>query len=203
MPFRFKAKYGLLTYAQCGDLSAEAVGLYLSTLGAECIIGREDHADGGIHLHVFFMFEEPFQSRNERIFDVDGRHPNIVKGYGTPWGGFDYAIKEGDVVWGGLGRPAEPGQSKEEKEAAKVEKLRCAQSKEEFFEICWEVYGSGFLKIFNGLRAYAEWHFRPTLEPYQHPSGIRFNVEGIVDVNHGATLESWYDVNVRNFTGSG
>ena len=108
MPFRFAAKYGLLTYSALGtdsnsvaDLGAKIV-IMLGDLGAECIVGRESHLDGGLHLHAFFMFGRKFESRNVRIFDVDGHHPNIVRGYKDARAGCAYAIKEGDVVGGGL-----------------------------------------------------------------------------------------------------
>lgn len=104
MPFRFAAKYGLLTYSQCGDLDPFRVVDHLAGLGAECIIGRELHADGGTHLHAFFMFDRKFQSRNARIFDVDSCHPNIRRGYKTPESMYDYATKDGDIVAGGLER---------------------------------------------------------------------------------------------------
>lgn len=47
MPFRFAARFALLTYAQCGDLDPFAVNDHLGSLGAECIVGRENHGDGG------------------------------------------------------------------------------------------------------------------------------------------------------------
>lgn len=107
MPFRFAAKYGLLTYSQCGDLDGFAVSDRLSELGAECIVAEEDHQDGGRHIHVFFMFESEFRTKNERVFDVDGYHPNIVRGRRTPEKGWDYATKDGDIIAGGLARPQE------------------------------------------------------------------------------------------------
>lgn len=107
MTFRFAAKYGLLTYAQSEGLDPFRVSDHLSSLGAECIVGREDHAAGGTHLHAFFMFSRKFQSRNTRIFDVDGHHPNILGGRKTPDQMFDYATKDGDIVAGGLERPSE------------------------------------------------------------------------------------------------
>ena len=62
MTFRFAAQYGLLTYAQSGELDPFRVVDHLGNLGAECIIGRESHSDGGLHLHAFFMFERKFES---------------------------------------------------------------------------------------------------------------------------------------------
>jgi len=107
MTFRFQAKYGLLTYAQSEGLDPWRVNDLLSNLGAECIIGKEDHADGGSHLHAFFMFDRKFQSRNARIFDIDGHHPNILRGSKTPGQMYDYATKDGDIVAGGLERPGD------------------------------------------------------------------------------------------------
>uniref|UniRef100_A0A8A4XBY0 Replication-associated protein n=1 Tax=Pavo cristatus Genomoviridae sp. TaxID=2814970 RepID=A0A8A4XBY0_9VIRU len=107
MTFRFAAKYGLLTYAQSDGLDPWKVNDLLSNLGAECIVAKEDHADGGTHLHAFFMFSRKFQSRNPRIFDCDGHHPNILRGSKTPGQMYDYATKDGDVVAGGLARPGD------------------------------------------------------------------------------------------------
>lgn len=107
MTFRFAAKYGLLTYSQSEGLDPFRIVDTLAELGAECIVGKELHSDGGTHYHAFFMFARKFQSRNPRIFDVDGRHPNILRGRKTPEQMFDYATKDGDVVAGGLERPSD------------------------------------------------------------------------------------------------
>ena len=107
--FRFQARYALLTYAQCGDLDPFAVVNHLAELGAECIIGRENHSDGGLHLHAFVDFGRKYRTRNTRAFDVEGCHPNVSPSRGTPEEGYDYAIKDGDVVAGGLERPAGSG----------------------------------------------------------------------------------------------
>ncbi|UJO02129.1 Rep [Bat associated gemykibivirus 1] len=96
MSFKFQARYVLLTYAQCGDLDPWVVSDHLSSLGAECIIGRENHSDGGIHLHAFVDFGKRFSTRNVQKFDVGGCHPNIEPSKGRPWAGYDYAIKDGD-----------------------------------------------------------------------------------------------------------
>nr|QWY79444.1 MAG: replication-associated protein [Cressdnaviricota sp.] len=103
------SRYLLLTYAQSNGLDEWDVSNHLSTLGAECIIAREDHADGGTHLHCFVDFNRKFRSRNIRIFDVGGFHPNVSPSRGTPEKGYDYAIKDGEVVAGGLARPAPRG----------------------------------------------------------------------------------------------
>jgi len=107
MTFRFAAKYGLLTYAQSDGLDPFRIVEHLSNLGAECIVGRELHDDGGTHYHAFFMFDRKFQSRNPRVFDIDSYHPNILRGRKTPRAMYDYACKDGDICGGGLEPPDE------------------------------------------------------------------------------------------------
>lgn len=50
---------------------------HISTLGGECIVAREDHADGGTHLHVFCDFGRKFRSRKADVFDVDDHHQTL------------------------------------------------------------------------------------------------------------------------------
>lgn len=111
MTFRFQAKYGLLTYAQSDGLDPHRIVQLLGDLGAECIVGKERHADGGTHYHAFFMFDRKFSTRNARVFDIDSYHPNILGGRKTPEQMYDYATKDGDVVAGGLERPTRPQSS--------------------------------------------------------------------------------------------
>ncbi|QCW23670.1 MAG: replication-associated protein [Genomoviridae sp.] len=144
---RFEFRYALFTYSQCGDLEPEAVGLMLSDLGAECIIGREDHADGGIHLHAFAEFQPRLRKRGHVWADVKGFHPNIQPVTKTPWMTYDYAIKDGDVVWGGLERPPMTKKATHEaKEGSKAEAwldLVNAESSEIFWrrKRCLVLYG--------------------------------------------------------------
>jgi hypothetical protein len=39
---------------------------------------EEHHQDGGRHWHAIVVFDVPYRGRDERAFDVDGIHPNIV-----------------------------------------------------------------------------------------------------------------------------
>lgn len=174
--FRFKGKYGLLTYAQCGDLDPVEVCNHLGELGAECIIGREEHDDGGIHLHCFFMFESQFETRDARCFDVGGRHPNVVKGYGTPEKGYDYAIKDGDVCAGGLERPGRKGLPEA---GAKWAEIILAETREDFFETVARLDPRSLCVNFNSLKCYADWKYRTEREPYSTPRGISIEIGGV------------------------
>lgn len=155
MTFRLAAKYGLLTFPQSPELDPFRIVDVLAELGAECIVGKELHANGGTHYHAFFMFDRKFQSRNPRIFDVDGHHPNILRGRKTPEQMFDYATKDGDVVAGGLQRPDEQVPAK----ANPDDFWRCvfdAETREETFRVAQESSVSLLGRYFFQVRAIAE-----------------------------------------------
>lgn len=168
------SKYVLLTYAQCGDLDEWNVSNHLSALEAECIVAREVHPKtGGVHLHVFVDFGRKFRSRSPKIFDVDGRHPNVVPSRGTPEKGYDYAIKDGDVVAGGLERPRpRGGMSVGAERVSNVAHL--CETSTEFLELFDEMDRPTLFKSFVGIRAYADWRFALEPEPYRSPNGLEF-----------------------------
>lgn len=187
MPFRCQSRYVLLTYSQCGDLDPFAVVALLSSLGAECIVGREEHADEGIHLHAFVDFGKRPDIRNERFADVEGRHPNVQPFGRTPEKGYDYAIKDGDVVAGGLARP----DGVQVSETSTVWSRIClAESPGEFWELVRELAPRALLTNFTSLRAYAEWNFRPERSPYSTPAGVSFDLSGVPE------LDEWVHTNL-------
>ncbi|AMD08882.1 replication associated protein [Human gemycircularvirus GeTz1] len=153
--FKFQSRYVLLTYPQCGDLDPWAVSDHLSSPRAECIVGREVHRDGGIHLHCFADFGKRFSSRNTKIFDVGGHHPNTSPSKGRPGVGYDYAIKDGDVVAEGLGRPGGDGdQEKLPTNAERWAEIVAAESAEEFLEYYWRrLDPSAMVRSFTQCRA--------------------------------------------------
>jgi len=165
------SKYVLLTYAQCGDLDEWAVNDHLSSLGAECIIARELHpTTGGVHLHVFVDFGRKFRSRRVDILDVEGRHPNVSPSKGTPEKGYDYAIKDGDVVAGGLARPrgGRPGTL-----SGLTAIAHLCETQDEFLDIYGEVDTRGLIKNFANVRSYAKWRYAGTLPKYESPASFR------------------------------
>lgn len=167
------SKYVLLTFAQCGNLDEWAVSNHLSALGAECIVAREVHPQtGGVHLHVFAQHEVKFRSRCPRFFDVEGRHPNVSPSRGTPEKGYDYAIKDGDVVAGGLERPRPRGGMSIGADNV-VHLAHLCESGEEFLELCDEVGRGDLIKNFTNKVAYARWRYGSLLPEYDAPPGIR------------------------------
>lgn len=178
MPFHCNARYFLITYPQCGDLSEWAVLDCFSGLGAECIIARELHQDLGLHLHVFADFGLKFRSRKTDIFDVDGRHPNIEPSRGTPEKGYDYAIKDGDIVAGGLERPSRAtGSGKTYDIWSQIEG---AVDRDEFWALCAELDPKSMCCSFGQLQKFADWRFAEKPPVYEHPGGFEL-VGGDVD----------------------
>lgn len=195
--FRFQARYALITYAQCGELDAFAVSDHFSELGAECIIGRELHADNGTHLHAFVDFGQKYRSRNTRVFDVAGCHPNIEQSRGQPWVGYDYAIKDGDIVAGGLERPSEPGGARLPSSHDKWIEITSAETADEFWKLLGELDPCAMVRSFTQCRAYAEHRYRVSRDPYCTPSGITIDTSGMDE------LSSWVTENLRGYTPGG
>lgn len=80
--FRVQTRYVLLTYAQCGDLDEWRVHDVITSFPAECLIARETHADGGIHLHAFVDFGRRVDIRDPRLLSINTPRP------------FDLALQE-------------------------------------------------------------------------------------------------------------
>lgn len=192
--FFVNSKYVLLTYAQCGDLDPWAVVDHLSELRAECIIAREVHpTTGGFHLHCFVHFNRKFRSRNVRIFDVCGRHPNVEPSRGTPEKGYDYAIKDGEVVAGGLERPEPRGGLNVG--AHKVSNVaHLCEDATEFLELFDEMDRGNLIKSFQSVRAYSKWRYRPSPDEYVSPTNVVFR---------GGDLDGRDDWLVQSGIGSG
>lgn len=177
--FRCNARYFLITYAQCGELDGFAVMDLFSSLGAECLVARERHADEGIHLHAFVDFSTKFRGRGHQIFDVDGRHPNIETVGRTPWKAFDYVIKDGDVICGGAERPVESSSSGSTTHDKWVE-ISSATTRDEFWELVFRLDPKAGCCNHSSLAKYADWRFRVDPPVYEHPGGITF-VHGATD----------------------
>ncbi|QCS37584.1 replication-associated protein [Tortoise genomovirus 19] len=172
--FDYHFRYALITYSQCGDLSPELVGGRFQELGAKLVIGREAHADGGIHLHCFVDFGRKRRFRRVTCFDVEGRHPNIVQSKGTPDKGYDYAIKDGDIVWETLERPS-PSRSGDTKTAAKWAEITSASDRESFWDLVHQLDPKSAATHFSTLQKYCDWKFAPKPPVYESPGNISFH----------------------------
>lgn len=181
MSFYFCGRYGLFTYAQCSDLDHWSVLDLFSSLGAECIIGRELHEDGGTHLHVFADFGRRFRSRSSKIFDCEGRHPNVSASRGKPDEGWDYAVKDGDVIAGGLERP--DGVTRRSGDSASDQKwgeIAGAENRDEFWRLVHELDPKSLVIHFPAISKFCDWKFSPRPVEYVHPVDIEF-IGGEID----------------------
>lgn len=171
--YAFDHRYALLTYSQCGTLDPWAVADHLHMLRAECIIGREEHADGGTHLHAFIDFGRRFRSRRTDVFDVGGIHPNIAPSYGTPEGGWDYAIKDGDVVAGGMPRPSGVGTFEDRSE---WNEIKDAETDGDFRECALRLDPRTFIASFGNMEKFAKWRYAKVARKYEDPAGVEFEL---------------------------
>lgn len=96
MPFKFDAQVAFLTYPQ-SDLDFDELvnGLKLVADIEWARVCRERHDDGNYHNHVVCKFVRRVQSRNERVFDILGRHPNIQPVRSIKRA-LDYVTKDGE-----------------------------------------------------------------------------------------------------------
>lgn len=170
--FDLHCRYALLTYAQSGDLSGEAVGARLREMGFECVIGRENHADGGIHLHCFVDFGRKRRFRKVDVFDVLGRHPNISPSKGTPEKGYEYATKDGDIVFQSLDKPEV--RSGAGKTVAVWTTITNACNREEFWSLVHELDPKSAACNHTQLQKYCDWKFSVEPPKYESPGGITF-----------------------------
>jgi len=169
------SRYVLLTYSQCGNLDPFGVMDHLSGLAGECIIGREYHEDGGIHLHVFCDFGRRFRSRRVDVFDVGGHHPNVVPSYGTPEKGYDYACKDGEVVCGGLGRPTVPTRGNLDGESDSLwTRITEATTRDEFWELVHQYDPKAAVTSFPAIQKYCDWKFQYHPPDYESPSNATY-----------------------------
>lgn len=196
--FTFHSRYGLITYAQCDGLDPSDVCNHFTSLGAECIIAREDHADGGTHLHVFADFERKRRFRRADIFDVRGYHPNIEPSRGNPGCGWDYATKDGDIVAGGLERPSNGanGSAVHRKDNIMAD-LVAIEDVDEFWKAVQDLAPGLLLRNFPSLNSYASWRFRPRISEYQTPVGVRFDGPQLPE------LDEWSSSNIERDHGGG
>lgn len=183
--FSFRSRYALLTYPQCGDLDPWAVLDMVSAVPGECIIARESHADGEPHLHAFVDFGERFFTSDPRRFDVDGRHPNILPVGRTPGASYDYCIKDGDVVAGGLERPGSVAGGELPRAGTAWDTILSQPTVGQFWDTLRELAPRTLLTNFTSCKAYADWHYRPEPVVYTSPDGVSFDISDVEG------LEGW------------
>lgn len=198
-PFYIKdAKFLLLTYPQVPpeiqDAIPTAIVLAAAALEAECIVSRELHSDGGVHFHSFVDFGgRKYSTRNVRVFDVLGRHPNIERVGRTPDLAWDYVCKDGDIVAGGAERPT--SRLHESSAGCDWERIVSCETREEFFAQLEGLQPKHLVCNFPAIVRFADWKYKPVPEPYHHPEEWSFRVQSY------PVLLNWVDESLRGTTG--
>ena len=190
--FRINNRRLLLTYPQVGpQFDWGRLRDHLHGLGFKSIIGRESHADGGIHYHVYCDHGGAFQSRNARVFDVDGSHPNIEPVRNRPGTVYDYVGKDGDVVHDDTGGRPDDGPSSKRRRDDVWKEIVSAPTKDAFFELCTQMAPRELVCSFSSVHAFAEWKYRVKRSSYESPRGL------FCDTGAYPELDEW----VRNSIG--
>lgn len=96
--FKLDGQRFFLTYPHA-DIIPNDLWTFVNTL-QEVLwarICKETHESGEPHVHAVFSFKKRFQTRDPRIFDIDGKHPNIQGVRSVPKS-LDYVSKDGNYV---------------------------------------------------------------------------------------------------------
>lgn len=167
MPFRINAKAFILTYPRAGDIGLRAlrdhfVTKYTDILGLRA--ARELHEDGEPHYHVVFHMPKPISSRNERVFDYDGHHPNIQATRDLP-AAYKYLIKDGDYL--------DYGDIPLDDKAEWIDVIN-ANSKEEALALAKRKSPRDYVLHYDRILSFCEQHFTNKQIPYS-PEEREFN----------------------------
>lgn len=98
MPFKFDSATAFLTYPH-SELTHDQIHGHLGTVATIvwARIATERHADGSDHQHAVVKWDKRVQSKNERLFDIEGRHPNI-QSIRSVKRAIDYVSKDGQFT---------------------------------------------------------------------------------------------------------
>lgn len=200
MPGKYKLdseQFFMLTYPTIPDGfdTAHLINV-LERLGCDYRIGRELHKDGKPHVHAMLCFDEPYTDRDaRRTFAVGTRVPNIRVRRTRPERGWDYVgkhagTKEGHYIIGEKGtRPGGSEDSAERPSNDSWHEIILARTREEFFDLASRLAPRQLACNFNSLTLYADWKYRPVVEPYSSPDGEWTIPDELTD---------WVENNIRN-----
>lgn len=172
---RFQGKTFLLTYAQADRIaSKEALHEWLLTFfPAKLITSREVHQDGGVHYHAVLQFPQRLDFRDERRFDWQGHHPNIVV-VRAPKRAVDYVAKDGDYINHGFTIDAQ----REDVYEVLAEEIGLGVNPTEVIRNTIQRTGTVGLRMYAAIAAYADRMMRPAAKHYpikDYPENFRIN----------------------------
>lgn len=176
MPYRLQAKHLLLTYSQVdNDAFLRTPTSHFEhctrVLGPLDLyrLGRELHSDGGTHFHAYVSPSHKCSTRNARLFDYAGSHPNVLPIRKTPWKSWDYVGKEYDIIHEHGERPGGNRTSEHGRDSAWADALR-APSKEDFLSCIRENAPREYVLYYVAIERFVEAHYAPLPPHYESPS---------------------------------
>lgn len=155
---RFQGKTFLLTYAQAERIETkEALHEWLlSYFPGKLITCREVHQDGGVHYHAVIQFNTRQDFRDERRFDFQGHHPNIVV-VRAPTRAVDYVAKDGDYINMGFTINAQ----REDVFEVLAEEIGLGTNPTEVIRNTIQRTGTAGLRLYNAIASYTDRMMRP------------------------------------------
>jgi hypothetical protein len=131
------------------------------TQEAHCTIVRNSLRDGNTFNYFAFVdfAGKRFQTRNLRLFDIQGYHPKWVHLTSSPWRNLDQMLKSGEVVWNGVSRPQGSDSPKEKLSSSKKisssstdwELLGSSSNEKSFLELCKSRMGQEVFESFTKI----------------------------------------------------
>lgn len=188
--FRLRAKILFLTYSQVQDDviselrdSPRSHFTFIEeVLGTPCDyrLSRESHSDGAAHLHCVLGYDETKLVNSASLLDYRGTHPNIKSIRGTikkPW---NYAGKDGDIIYE-LGGPDQGDRGTGGSIAERWSHAIDAATEDDFFERVRMADPRSYVLFNRAIVQYAHKVYRKPRE-YTSP---RFRLLG------GSRIEGW------------
>jgi len=186
MSYRFNAKQIFLTYSQC-TLTKERVLEFFDerwTLEGHCV-SKENHADGGTHIHAYFRFTRKLDLTGPRVFDIDGFHPNVVPNVRSPKKCLEYVQKDGDFIASAdiVAMIEKSGPKKTWKDLVE----ECT-TRSDFMRAAFDYSPRDFVLNLERIEYFANYHYRDAVPEYVQPD---------YDWNVPTALTDWAEINVR------
>lgn len=181
MTFRLQAKNIFLTYPRC-TLDKSALSTFLQTFSPSYVVtARELHEDGFPHLHACLCLPSRLTTRDGRLFDLFGFHPNVQPARDLP-SVIKYVKKGGSFEEFGT-CPTEGGSV-----LTWAEILGKASSSDEFLRLVSEHKPRDYVLALERLEYFTSRHFPSNLLSYVPPPQQVFTVP--------EALETWKEQNL-------
>lgn len=190
MSFRLQAKTFILTYSQVDNEDAfvrtptDHFDHCTSLLGPLDVyrLGRELHQDGGTHFHAYVSASTKCTTRNARLFDYAGYHPNVRPVRKTPWTSWDYVGKGDDVIHEHGARPGRDRAADSGRDSVWARAV-AATDKEEFLRLLREEAPREYVLYNAAIERYVEKQFTPQPPAYEGPGFRTDDVEPVGRLN--------------------